>query len=127
VIDVLSGEHNESLSLQPWHRRPLLATSRGHRPAPGRPPTDRALVRFESVAELRAGRTPEPETLRLLSEEGFAVFLLVDRDTTNETGRASVAVVNALDACCGPARYSDDEARVYVIPDGDAGQEHELP
>lgn len=115
LIDVLCGDQQGALSLQPSHLRPLLESTRGHREAPGVVSTAHMRARFSLIERIALGTAPEEAELRALREEGFEYFLLVERETTGEPGVARRRAEEALRACCGPAIYCDTEASIFKV------------
>jgi len=116
VLDVFGGRQIASLSLQPWHRRPLLETAEGRLPPPGSRWSERGRARLAQVDALAEGRGVDGALWRDLHDAGFTAVLLVERPTGPTDPEIRSAVRASVLTACGAPVYEDAEAAVFLLP-----------
>lgn len=113
VVDVFGGPHIAALSLQPWHRRPLLETAEGHAPPPASAAQGGLRTRLSTVEALARGVPPPEAAWKDLSRDGLRTLLFVERFPAPPQARTALAL--AQEAGCEVV-FEDDEASVCVLP-----------
>lgn len=115
VADLLSGEHKAGLSLQPWHRRPLLESIQGYAPTPGAPWGVEHAALADLATALGRGEDPGDEGAAALAGAGLTALLVVDRRPCRPTAPDPGPATAILRARWGEPAYADDEAAVWTL------------
>jgi len=115
VLDLLSGEHMAGLSLQPWHRRPLVESAYGFAPAPGESWSEEQQVVALLAAELARGGDAQGDSVQQLRSAGVRHLLLVDRRGSRPDAPEPDAARALISAALGEPDYRDDEAWVWTL------------